>query len=140
MGDQDSELTQELVEEGKEHIKRERRRIQRMLESASRRRDYAARFGNEESARTDGEEDMAAGPAMSTNPRLFRQSDIAKPRNTQQEVSSPERSLLHGSSGLYGVSGDSAASARSPTRSDARIDCFEPSTRTTPPRNIFDDL
>ena len=42
--DQDSELTQELVEEGKEHIKRERRRIQRMLESASRRRDYAARF------------------------------------------------------------------------------------------------
>ena len=41
--DQDSELTQELVEEGKEHIKRERRRIQRMLESASRRRDYAAR-------------------------------------------------------------------------------------------------
>ena len=41
--DQDSELTQELVEEGKEHIKRERRRIQRMLESASRRRDFAAR-------------------------------------------------------------------------------------------------
>ena len=41
--DQDSELTQELVEEGKEHIKRERRRIQRMLESATRRRDYAAR-------------------------------------------------------------------------------------------------
>ena len=41
--DQDSELTQELVEEGKEHIKRERRRIQRMLESASRRREFAAR-------------------------------------------------------------------------------------------------
>jgi len=138
--DQDSELTQELVEEGKEHIKRERRRIQRMLESASRRRDFAARFGNEESARTDVEEDMAAGPTMSTNPRLFRQSDVAKPRNTQQEVSSPERSLLHGSSGLYGVGGDSAASARSPTRSAARIDFPEPSTRTTPPRNIFDDL
>merc|ERR1712038_1302752 len=120
--DQDSELTQELVEEGKEHIKRERRRIQRMQESASRRRDYAARFGNEESGRTDGEEDIAAGPTMSTNPRLFRQSDIAKPRNTQQEVSSPERSLLHGSSGLYGVGGDGAASARSPTRSDASID------------------
>merc|ERR1712018_290532 len=31
--DQDSELTQELVEEGKEHIKRERRRIQRMKET-----------------------------------------------------------------------------------------------------------
>ena len=101
---------------------------------------FCSRFGNEESARTDGEEDVAAGPTMSTNPRLFRQSDNAKPRNTQQEVSSPERSLLHGSSGLYGVSGDSGASARSPTRSDARIDFFEPSTRATPPRNIFDDL
>ena len=101
---------------------------------------FCSRFGNEESARTDGEDDMAAGPTMSTNPRLFRQSDIAKPRSTQQEVSSPERSLLHGSSGLYGVGGDSAASARSPTRSAARIDFPEPSTRTTPPRNIFDDL
>ena len=101
---------------------------------------FFSRFGNEESARTDGEDDMAAGPTMSTNPRLFRQSDIAKPRSTKQEVSSPERSLLHGSSGLYGVGGDSAASAGSPTRRDARIDFPEPSTRTTPPRNIFDDL
>jgi len=136
--DQDSELTQELVEEGKEHIKRERRRIQRMLDSASRRREFAARFGNEDSNRTDGEEDIAAGPT-STNPRFLRQSDIVKPRNTHQEVSSPERSLLHGSSGLYGVGGDSGSNA-SPSRSDARVDFPVPAMRTTPPRNIFDDL
>ena len=155
--DQDSELTQELVEEGKEHIKRERRRIQRMLDSASRRREFAARsahvalfrcssslilfcyrFGNEDSNRTDGEDDISAGPT-STNPRFLRQSDIVKPRNTHQEVSSPERSLLHGSSGLYGVGGDSGSSA-SPPRSDARVDSPVPAMRTTPPRNIFDDL
>ena len=39
-------MTLELVEEGKEHIKREKRRIQRMKESASRRRDFADRFGS----------------------------------------------------------------------------------------------
>merc|ERR1719195_105531 len=109
-----------------------------MLESASRRRDFAARFGNEESTRTDEVEDNAAAPTP-TNPRFLRQSDIVKPRNAHQEVSSPERSLLPGSSGLYGVGGDRGAMG-SPSRSDARIDFSAPSQRTTPPRNIFDDL
>ena len=99
---------------------------------------FCFRFGNEESTRTDGEEDIAAGPT-STNPHFLRQSDIVKPRNTHQEVSSPERSLLHGSSGLYGVGGDSGSNA-SPSRSDARVDFPVPAMRTTPPRNIFDDL
>ena len=46
---QDSDLTMELVEEGKEHIKREKRRRQRLAESATRRRDFASRFGDIES-------------------------------------------------------------------------------------------
>ena len=45
---QDSELTLDLVEEGKEHIKRERRRRQRMAESANRKRDFQSRFGDPE--------------------------------------------------------------------------------------------
>lgn len=45
---QDSELTLEMVEEGKEHIKREKRRIQRLQESASRRRDFRERFADPE--------------------------------------------------------------------------------------------
>lgn len=43
---QDSEVTLELVEDGKEHIKREKRRRQRLAESATRRRDFASRFGD----------------------------------------------------------------------------------------------
>ena len=165
--DQDSELTQELVEEGKEHIKRERRRIQRMKESATRRREFAERFvgpksrfavpiartcnsrvyrfGREESGRVGGEEDNAGVPS-STNPRFLRQSDIVKPRNPQQqqqqqqEVSSPERSLLPGSGGLYGMESGGGGFTGSPSSRGEIIDLSVPSTRTTPPRNIFDDL
>ena len=43
---QDGDVTLELVEEGKEHIKREKRRRQRLAESATRRRDFANRFGD----------------------------------------------------------------------------------------------
>ena len=46
---QDSDLTFDLVEEGKEHMKREKRRRQRMEESASRKRDFNSRFGDPES-------------------------------------------------------------------------------------------
>ena len=42
--DQESECTLDLVEEGKEHIKREKRRIQRVQESANRRREFTSRF------------------------------------------------------------------------------------------------
>ena len=43
---QDGDVTLELVEQGKEHIKREKRRRQRLAESATRRRDFANRFGD----------------------------------------------------------------------------------------------
>ena len=46
---QDGEVTLELVDEGKEHIKREKRRRQRLAESVSRRRDFANRYGDLES-------------------------------------------------------------------------------------------
>ena len=45
---QDSEMTQELVEEGKEHMKRERRRRQRLSDAASRRKEFSDRFGPSE--------------------------------------------------------------------------------------------
>ena len=38
---QDSEMTQELVEEGKEHMKRERRRRQRLTDAASLRNQFS---------------------------------------------------------------------------------------------------
>ena len=51
---QDSEMTQELVEEGKEHIKREKRRRQRLAESASRRKEFSDRFGPSEHIEVSG--------------------------------------------------------------------------------------
>ena len=41
--DQESELTLEMVEEGKEHMRREKRRLQRLYESSTRRREFSAR-------------------------------------------------------------------------------------------------
>ena len=65
---QDSDVTLELVEEGKEHIKREKRRRQRLAESATRRRDFASRFGDIE-ANSRGKMSKLR-EAMSTD-RLF---------------------------------------------------------------------
>jgi hypothetical protein len=42
---QESDVTLEIVDEGKEHIKREKRRRQRLMESQTRRREFASRFG-----------------------------------------------------------------------------------------------
>jgi hypothetical protein len=41
--DQESEMTQELVEEGKEHMKREKRRILRLMEASTSRKSYTDR-------------------------------------------------------------------------------------------------
>ena len=51
---QDSEMTQELVEEGKEHMKRERRRRQRLADAASRRKEFSDRFGPSENIDMSG--------------------------------------------------------------------------------------
>ena len=47
-------MTQELVEEGKKHMKREKRRRQRLVESASRRKEFSDRFGPSEQIDVSG--------------------------------------------------------------------------------------
>ena len=47
-------MTQELVEEGKEHMKRERRRRQRLADAASRRKEFSDRFGPSENIDMSG--------------------------------------------------------------------------------------
>lgn len=64
---QDREMTQELVEEGKEHMKRERRRRQRLAESASRRKDFSDRFGPSEQIDVTG-----------SSPNIRQRTPIAK--------------------------------------------------------------
>ncbi len=157
----DSELTHEMVEEGKEHIKRERRRVQRMIESASRRREFANRFGGGDGINggggdgadysggriddDDGDGNLG-GAAGASNPRLYRQSDIVKPRSSagpsgpQQQVTSPERSLLRSGNGDFGY----GYVADSPSKQTETVDLSPPARQTagarSPPRNIFDDL
>jgi len=115
---QDSEVTLDLVDEGKEHIKREKRRRQRLAESVTRRRDFAHRFGGAETNSRDSRHEQHS-------------NDIVKSSRTVQ--SSPERSLLaetpmhhhHGGSGSLNIDLET-----SPTTSSFR----------EPPRNIFDDI
>ncbi len=141
--DQDSEVTQEMVEEGKEHIKREKRRIQRLIDSAARRREFAERFQDQESGGRGG---MYANAHRMYKLQLnfseplpeienrYRLGGIVKSRGgsnslaatspaTGAVVTSPERSLLENQHQ------PSAESLPSPPRRAAG-----------PPRNIFDDL
>lgn len=144
---QDSEMTQELVEEGKEHMKREKRRRQRLTESASRRKEFSDRFGTSEPIEGAG-----------SSPNVRQRAPIAKNLHSMEEgirggslkgstfegvshreVShglqlSPERSLL--------------SSSHDSQRSDS-IDLFlqdrDPNSFRSqkgnkPPTNIFDDL
>ena len=113
---QDSELTIDLVEEGKEHIKREKRRRQRLAESATRKRDFQNRFGDVE----------ARAPEVRQ-----RAADIVKARGSNQNlVSSPERGLL---------SDPTPITPRDPYlfshNENATVNY-----RQEPPKNIFDDL
>jgi len=115
---QDSDLTFDLVEEGKEHMKREKRRRQRMEESASRKREFNSRFGDPES-RSGGSEVRQ------------RAADIVKARGANPNLlSSPERGLL-------------SEASTSSTQHDLFRQENERSAssfKTDPPRNIFDDL
>ena len=147
---QDSDLTMELVEEGKEHIKREKRRRQRLAESATRRRDFASRFGDIES-NTRGMNTKiellirnVSSILMNvlciqliTDARL-RASDIVKGNrgssSNSGQPSSPERSLLS----------EQAIQADNNSIFTESIDLSSPTiityNNTEPPRNIFDDI
>jgi len=114
---QDSELTIDLVEEGKEHIKREKRRRQRLAESATRKRDFQNRFGDVE----------ARAPEVRQ-----RAADIVKARGSNQNlVSSPERGLL---------SDPTPTTASRDPYLFSQNDNATVNYRQEPPKNIFDDL
>jgi len=148
---QDSELTLELVEEGKEHMKREKRRRQRMAESATRRREFASRFGGGGNASNDPESSRGSSADVRQ-----RSADIVKTRGStnQNVVSSPERSLLSNQASPHHNLAANPASAMDETPSggdlnSVNIDLTSPVVTTSshqvfsriePPKNIFDDL
>ena len=77
--DQDSEITLEMIEEGKEHLKREKRRVQRLAE-AGQRRGYTSQRETSQPPTQDLSEPRAHAP-------IFRDTNFAS-----AAVNSPERS------------------------------------------------
>ena len=89
------------MDEGKEHIKREKRRRQRLADSAVRRREFSDRFGT-------GDQNEGSSPNVRQRTPIakFASQDaelggaiadydgISRRENSQGLVSSPERSLL----------------------------------------------
>ena len=113
--DQDSEITLEMIEEGKEHLKREKRRVQRMNEAGQRRGYTSQRESSQQPQlhQDDLPESRARAP-------IFRDTNF-----TSAAVASPERSqsLLDVESGPPEMIHDSLENPR-----------YEA------PRNLFDDL
>jgi len=128
---QDGDVTLELVEEGKEHIKREKRRRQRLAESATRRRDFANRFGDIE--------------ANSRDARI-RAGEIVK--GSRSGSGSPERALLSNeATPMHRVRTPSNPNNDNSSIFTENIDLSSPGFTTAnrnimiePPRNIFDDI
>ncbi|XP_077286113.1 LMBR1 domain-containing protein 2 homolog isoform X3 [Arctopsyche grandis] len=127
----DVELTTELVEEGKEIVKREKRKRQRTEESIMRRRDFQGRFGgyNANANDTGNNGAQARGVVVSQDSGYQRADDLFGP-NLSLEDEINER---------FGIS----TRPNPPKTSSSDFDSArsESANRTIlPPKNIFDDV
>ncbi|XP_034824985.1 LMBR1 domain-containing protein 2 homolog isoform X1 [Maniola hyperantus] len=128
----DDELTTDLVDEGREIMKREKRKRQRAEESMARRRDYSERFSNYRSARDD-QDGARTGLLNDVD------SDYYVSPNTNQSYKQPDatyaRPELSIEDELDQRFGDSTLpSVR--TEFDGR----RREKMTMPPRGLFDDV
>uniref|UniRef100_A0A3Q2P1F0 LMBR1 domain containing 2b n=1 Tax=Fundulus heteroclitus TaxID=8078 RepID=A0A3Q2P1F0_FUNHE len=78
----DSDMTSDLIDEGKELIRRERRKRQRMEDGESRRREWKERYGNQR-------EDLAARNRTSHEMKETNYSESSRERHTQEDVICP---------------------------------------------------
>ncbi|XP_052274566.1 G-protein coupled receptor-associated protein LMBRD2-like isoform X2 [Dreissena polymorpha] len=133
----DDDLTQELVDEGKELVKRERRRLDRKMDSDARRREWVSRFGDSTSStrstRFDASEDVKIQPSVAS------QGSYTTPRN----ISTHDKSgLINEEEPMDFTDLPSSASHVGGYQSAAqhpRTHAPRPSSRV-PPRGIFDDV
>jgi len=140
---QDSEMTQELVEEGKEHMKRERRRRQRLADAASRRKEFSDRFGPSENIDMSGSSPNVRqrAPIAKNLPSQteglgedsLKSSNFDMPRmhSSRGQQLSPERALL---------SSPNNSKQSDTFQQDRNTNLFRSQKGNSPPRNIFDDL
>lgn len=134
----DDELTTDLVDEGREIVKREKRKRQRAEESLTRRRDYSERFSNYRSARdaqdgahtgllNDVDSDYYVQPSPERNqPQLTGYQRAELPYNRSNLTLEDELDHRFGESTLPSIRSE---------YDDRRRDKM-----TIPPRGLFDDV
>ncbi|XP_072940519.1 LMBR1 domain-containing protein 2 homolog isoform X2 [Epargyreus clarus] len=122
----DDELTTDLVDEGREIVKREKRKRQRAEESLTRRRDYSERFSNYRSDRDmqDGDYYVQPSPERSQPVSGYQRAEI--PYNRPDLTLEDELEQRFGDSTLPVVRTEF---------DDRRRDKM-----TMPPRGLFDDV
>ncbi|XP_052775817.1 G-protein coupled receptor-associated protein LMBRD2-like isoform X2 [Mya arenaria] len=137
----DDDLTQELVDEGKEIVKRERRRLDRKLDSEQRRREWTSRFGDSSSStrsnRLESSEDIKIRPGTTgqgsyTVPRSVSTHDKSGLINEEEPVDFRDESV-----GSYTT--PNPVGGYQTSSQFTRAKAHRPTGRA-PPKGIFDDV
>ncbi|XP_060552917.1 G-protein coupled receptor-associated protein LMBRD2-like [Ruditapes philippinarum] len=139
----DDDLTSELVDEGKELVKRERRRLDRVADTEARRREWNTRFGDGSNlnrsvgARMDSPEDMKIRSGSSnqgsyTMPRVPNTYDKSELLNEAEPID-------YSDAPVEGYTSPNSAAGYQAQAQQPRIKPQRPGTRV-PPRGIFDDV
>ncbi|KAK7100923.1 G-protein coupled receptor-associated protein LMBRD2-like [Littorina saxatilis] len=132
----DDDMTGELTDEGRELVKRERRKVERKVEGDTRRKMWTERFGNGATAIKDipvsGEREkfsVARSPDESDRTELLRQVEpVDYTEDRADMLADYTRSLNTRPSGLQGYQGQGS-----------RFGSSRPAP-SKPPRGIFDDI
>ncbi|CAG5035641.1 unnamed protein product [Parnassius apollo] len=126
----DDELTTDLVDEGREIVKREKRKRQRAEESMTRRRDYSERFSNYRSAR-DNQDGAHTGLLNDVDSDYY----VTQSPERTHNVSSYQRAEVPYQDDLDKRFGESTLPSIKTEFEDRRRDKM-----TMPPRGLFDDV
>ncbi|KAJ8305917.1 hypothetical protein KUTeg_016462 [Tegillarca granosa] len=146
----DDDMTQELADEGREMIRRERRKLERKAESEARRRDWNERFGDDSTGGINSSgraNDIETASDLKLNrvqkkytvPRSPDEKDTtellkqAEPIDYTGEMNDPLNDFVR-SSESAGYQSSQGASAQS-----SRFGISRPHSRP-PPKGIFDDV
>ncbi|XP_068630261.1 LMBR1 domain-containing protein 2 homolog isoform X2 [Battus philenor] len=113
----DDELTTDLVDEGREIVKREKRKRQRAEESLTRRRDYSERFNYRSARDNDGDYYVTPSPERSSNVGSYQRAELPYQEDVDKRF------------------GESTIPTIRTEFDDRRRDKM-----TMPPRGLFDDV
>ncbi|KAK3090610.1 hypothetical protein FSP39_013128 [Pinctada imbricata] len=145
----DDEMAQELVDEGRQIVKREKRRLERKLDSEERRREWTERFGSDTGSSdrvigprgrgSDNSRDYTGGRGRYTVPRSPDESDTtellkeAEPIDYTGETTDPLDDYSR-------IDSDQRSYQSSVPHSSRFGSTSTPRSFSKPPKGIFDDV